>query len=820
MEPTREERQQMRQRGAGTRKAKEVNFGFSFGGLASEPSATAPFPIVPEPRPQTQPATTPPLPKVSTQGEKENARTPGSARNRLPERPSTYDIPSDDGPEQTRSNKRRKINPIEGVQDTPTRRNRAQPTNSDSQAADNSAGGTERQPSNASPSTDVTTQAKPTTEPQPQISPIPEPSVDDQRPVTEPSSANRVEPVIPADKEQPAQNDTSANGATQAVVAEGTQKQTAPPKASSSKAQSGPMQPDKMKTPRERRHRSQSPINSSKQAQGDSRNKRGTTEPASPVVHFAEKSTTNLPSNVSTEPAGATDIADNGAEAAENIPETTGIASEQDTPVFTEPLQTTKKARGRPRKSTVSQLPETTTNTEQEHAPETQAEPTAVQAETSSKSKLRRGRPSLNGKTKVVEFERVSSESPPAQAEASTQPKRPRGRPSLIGKTRVAGGNRASPELVPDAVEVENPISKPQRGRPKKANREAEPEPEAEAEQPEADEPVETAVPKPQRGRPSKKGKRPAEPEPEPADPEPTTEDQPSPETVPTSKPRGRPAKKAKRPVEHGADSEADAEQEQPTAEPTEQPRRKTREPRGESFPVTVHRLANAVALGGRVAAATDSGDEQDSADELSSRQRTKVPNRGGVNPADVLGQICRESLEKTLNTLKDGIANEANVTRRAEWTRKKKVVEAFGLELENRLMDLSEMLDSNFVLGVQLKKAKKEMMELRSHLYRVKKEREHVALQMDAVRGKHIDEEKAKLSRTTINNSLHSLELALERNKSRTAAVETTSADLEFMLRTVADVSARAPGAQGGLLSQIRAFNAQLEATASRLER
>lgn len=39
-------------------------------------------------------------------------------------------------------------------------------------------------------------------------------------------------------------------------------------------------------------------------------------------------------------------------------------------------------------------------------------------------------------------------------------------------------------------------------------------------------------------------------------------------------------------------------------------------------------------------------------------------------------------------------------------------------------------------------------------------------------------------------------------------------------MLRTVADdVSSRAPGSQGGLLQQIRAFNAQLESTARRLE-
>lgn len=39
-------------------------------------------------------------------------------------------------------------------------------------------------------------------------------------------------------------------------------------------------------------------------------------------------------------------------------------------------------------------------------------------------------------------------------------------------------------------------------------------------------------------------------------------------------------------------------------------------------------------------------------------------------------------------------------------------------------------------------------------------------------------------------------------------------------MLRTVADISARAPGGQGGLLNQIRGFNAQLEALVGRLER
>lgn len=73
--------------------------------------------------------------------------------------------------------------------------------------------------------------------------------------------------------------------------------------------------------------------------------------------------------------------------------------------------------------------------------------------------------------------------------------------------------------------------------------------------------------------------------------------------------------------------------------------------------------------------------------------------------------------------------------------------------------------------------------------------------------------------ARASINNSLHSLELALDRSQ-RAPSTEPSSADLEFMLRAVADdVSSRAPGAQGGLLQQIRSFNAQLGSTARRLE-
>lgn len=73
--------------------------------------------------------------------------------------------------------------------------------------------------------------------------------------------------------------------------------------------------------------------------------------------------------------------------------------------------------------------------------------------------------------------------------------------------------------------------------------------------------------------------------------------------------------------------------------------------------------------------------------------------------------------------------------------------------------------------------------------------------------------------TRSTINNTLHSLELAVDRPQS-SEGPEGVTAGLEFKLRTLAQrVSSMAPGAHGGLLNQIQAFNAQLEAAAEKLE-
>ncbi|OJJ83827.1 uncharacterized protein ASPGLDRAFT_127563, partial [Aspergillus glaucus CBS 516.65] len=144
------------------------------------------------------------------------------------------------------------------------------------------------------------------------------------------------------------------------------------------------------------------------------------------------------------------------------------------------------------------------------------------------------------------------------------------------------------------------------------------------------------------------------------------------------------------------------------------------------------------------------------------------------------------------------------------------KAVEAFGSELEGRLFEMSEMLDSNFVLGVQLRRAKREMMDMRSRLYHVRREREAIAVRMDSVRRRHAEEESGRMARTNINNSLHGLELAVERQRPDDEDEAPTS-ELEYLVRAVGEeVSSRG---DGGVLNRIKAFNAELERAAQWLE-
>lgn len=320
------------------------------------------------------------------------------------------------------------------------------------------------------------------------------------------------------------------------------------------------------------------------------------------------------------------------------------------------------------------------------------------------------------------------------QAQASPEQEQPEADTTHAGKR---GRPRKEPEPEPVEPEPESEQARAGKRRKRGAEREREPTPRDDLPEPEAEPQVSRASRKQRDEREldakaqashARKGKQRAVQKP-------TPEPEPEPEVEPESQ------RAAVRPSTTQAEEPVEGEtpQERPPAT-----KRKSRQRRGETVPITVHRLANAASLGGEPPGSSD--DEADSSDEIASSQPSKLPSRGGVNAADVLAQICRETLEKTLTTLKNGIANETNTARRAEFTLRRKAVEAFSTELEGRLFDLSEMLDSNFMLGSKVKKAKRKMMDLRSRLDHVRREREAVALRMDAVRSEHAREEQAGL--------------------------------------------------------------------------
>ncbi|KAJ5992330.1 hypothetical protein N7451_008054 [Penicillium sp. IBT 35674x] len=877
MESTREERLQMRQRGAGTRQIKAVDFGFSFGAPAPGPSGSAPISLFPElEKSQTQlvpaPSATPPSLKVSSQPEpqktSQSQRTPGNARNHLPRRPSTYDIPSDERPEVPRSNKRRRLNSPEPA-DTPSKQSAPEPAVNVPEPTQNGGSVTEAQASH-----EADTSMSDVRETQIDALEPPRPPGGSMNNVVEADGGARTtNPVSTAQ----AVSEDQAQSTTQIPTPDVTTERIQETRLRKSRSPKDPLhetQPivDPTDLSSKRQRTSRSPLQA-EESPAEGRGEQQMTEKSNPSTSSQDrKPKTRIPraKSTTTDVSDANQSARSHPETAPNNVDVTEIAIGNAT-VAQNMSNTTKKTQGRKGRTENG-----------ERAPAQNVNETALEAEIPqheitqikppSKEKRPRGRPSLSGRKLDREAQTEQRLKRPLEAGTDTEPgpsKPRRGRPSLSEK-HADKKAQADPEIGPEAKS--GPL-KPRRGRPAKNKPATESEPpvlenqtNSETEpQPESGQEDEPELPKPRRGRPAKN--KPAT-EPEPA----VLENQTNPETEPqpeseqeavlgTNSRRGRPSKKSELAAEPGptAPDEPPNTESEPRFEPEQEDeplpskarrgrtkknravpepestsregeadtetvgeRRKPREPRGETVPVTVHRLFNPSALGAMYASAGSGEEDEESADELSTRQKTKLPNRGGVNPADVLSQICRETLEKTLTALKNGIANETNTQRRAEWTRKRRAVEAFGSELDGRLLDLSEMLDSNFVLGVQLRKTKREMMDLRSHLYKVRRERESIALQMDAVRSKHVEEENAKTSRTTINNSLHSLELALDRSRQQgSLTTDPSPADLEFMLRTVAEnVSSRAPGAQGGLLNQIRSFNDQLETTARLLER
>ncbi|KAJ0423988.1 hypothetical protein BJY00DRAFT_30222 [Aspergillus carlsbadensis] len=832
MASDRVERLQMRQRGAGTRKIKEVDFGFSLFGPPAEASSqpasqpTNSFEPAPTPAPPRQPPSldepalveeattepTEPQPIASPTGDNASSRgqsanqAPGNARNNVSPFPSTLETAADEALDAGRSSKRRRIeNPTEDSIPVDIQREL------DNGVSEHAA----EEPTVPTPAEvkaiPIRTSASSTQDQQQDQAPSAEIATVPADGGNEDLTGALVVPSAAATESAP----TAANGATS--PSSDTAKSKG--KGRGRKPRSSLEQNDASNPRPAEKEDVQSTIPSEPMEIPQEQDASAAIEPPKPQRERRRRSRTPATVQASeiTAPTDDTPAEDRDARASsKNDTARKGVRGrKRKTQKVTEKSASPRQGSEEPDANQVEKVTETQDATA---APEpvglSKDQPNGV-----DKGKKRAGRPK-----KVVSQTLEPAEQPSRtdtrKKQREAEPERdeePEGQPES-GKSRASKGKRRREQPEPLAEQQEQ--SQPEGGatradkKRKRKERDRERERPSEQEQPvsEAETSRTAKRRKQQEEKEQQRGRRQqTTPEQEPENQEEAQVDHEQAKAV-----KGR---KGRRPENQ---TEEQLAEEPTTAEPSQAPKRKPRQPRGETVPVTVHRLVNATSLGGEPAQDESASEEDAEApEEMATRQTDKLPTRGGVNAADVLAQICRETLEKTLTTLKNGIDNEANAARRQEWTIRRKAVEAFGTELEGRLFELSEMLDSNFMLGVKVKKAKRNMMDLRSRLDQVRREREAIALRTDAVRREHMIAEESRMARSTINHSLHNLDLALERGQNRTIGEEESlTAGLEFRLRNAAqNVSSTAPGTHGGILNQIKRFNAQLEATARQLE-
>ncbi len=150
--------------------------------------------------------------------------------------------------------------------------------------------------------------------------------------------------------------------------------------------------------------------------------------------------------------------------------------------------------------------------------------------------------------------------------------------------------------------------------------------------------------------------------------------------------------------------------------------------------------------------------------------------------------------------------------------------------------------LDNAYSLERRVRDEQKKKLGLREEILRIRAEREQVALRMDDIRIKHENEkEMAQVCRSplsyacngtypncvfkgrdSLNTAVHDIELAIELGKANQSSDNLNSSSqlvgTELLLKRIAgEVSNK--GDSGGILRQIKEFNAFLERAAMALE-
>lgn len=238
---------------------------------------------------------------------------------------------------------------------------------------------------------------------------------------------------------------------------------------------------------------------------------------------------------------------------------------------------------------------------------------------------------------------------------------------------------------------------------------------------------------------------------------------------------------------------------------------------RGPRIPVTVYRMS-------APRKPTDDASEIDEL-ELPTPSAVANPRLPAVNPVDILAQVTTELIARMNDSLIRQAAEvgTSDKPRRAELKRRSGVVQAFSTELADRLFELTEAVDSGEALRVRLKAATKEKVALRSEFLGIRKEREQVALRMDAVRQAHMEAEAKRRRDEELSDALYGIETAVQRGREKAAREgredEGPQVSPLWEIKDALSNGVSAVGPGGGLLDRVKDFNGFLGRAAGVLE-
>ncbi|KAI1059331.1 hypothetical protein LB507_004043, partial [Fusarium sp. FIESC RH6] len=230
----------------------------------------------------------------------------------------------------------------------------------------------------------------------------------------------------------------------------------------------------------------------------------------------------------------------------------------------------------------------------------------------------------------------------------------------------------------------------------------------------------------------------------------------------------------------------------------------------GSAIEITVQRFVNFKKYG------KDAGEEDQLAGD--------VPfTMNGETVVDVFSQVCLEVIDGTVAKLYETLNTTEEKDKKKECRIKILALEAYKEELNGRLLQQAIHLNDWQTLRKRVRIVQREKLSLREEILRLKAEREQVALKMDAVRIKHEEDTKESKHRLDTSAIMHDVDMAVERGRdapelSRAQEKKADLANLELLVARITDEASSASSA-GGMLQQVKNFNAFLERAAIAME-